>query len=142
MGKGLNRTKYEHLKLNKFRNKRKIYVKFSDLVCADGQKTVKQYAPRYFDVGCIKILDRHGMIESMHRCQFNSLPNGTILALTKFKTFADDKILVTQTLEFVLGGVENIVGKGENAGYQHFLLFPQCFLKLSLPEVLKVGIVW
>ena len=25
--------------------------------------------------------------------------------------------------------IENIVGKGENAGYQHFLLFPQCFLK-------------
>ena len=24
--------------------------------------------------------------------------------------------------------LENIVGKGENAGYQHFLLFPQCFL--------------
>ena len=23
--------------------------------------------------------------------------------------------------------VENIVGKGENAGYQHFLLFPQYF---------------
>ena len=23
---------------------------------------------------------------------------------------------------------ENIVGKGENANYQHFLLFPQCFL--------------
>ena len=23
---------------------------------------------------------------------------------------------------------ENMVGKGENAGYQHFLLFPQCFL--------------
>ena len=22
---------------------------------------------------------------------------------------------------------ENIVGKGENAGIQHFLLFPQCF---------------
>ena len=26
---------------------------------------------------------------------------------------------------------ENIVGKGENAGYQHFLLFPQCFQKPS-----------
>ena len=25
-------------------------------------------------------------------------------------------------------GFENIVGKGENAGDQHFLLFPQCFL--------------
>ena len=23
---------------------------------------------------------------------------------------------------------ENIVGNGENAGYQHFLVFPQCFL--------------
>ena len=23
---------------------------------------------------------------------------------------------------------ENIVGKGENAGHQHFLLFPQCFI--------------
>ena len=27
--------------------------------------------------------------------------------------------------------VENTVGIGENAGYQHFLLFPQCFPKLS-----------
>ena len=27
----------------------------------------------------------------------------------------------------VLGRVENIVGQGENAGYQHFLLFSQCF---------------
>ena len=27
--------------------------------------------------------------------------------------------------------VENIAGKGENAGYQHLLLFPQCFQKAS-----------
>ena len=26
---------------------------------------------------------------------------------------------------------ENIVGKGENAGNQHFLLFPQCFLPIQ-----------
>ena len=26
---------------------------------------------------------------------------------------------------------ENIVGKGENGGYQLFLLFPQCFLPFS-----------
>ena len=39
--------------------------------------------------------------------------------------------------------VENIVGKGENAGYQHFLLFPQCFQKVSFSsKVLKVWIVW
>ena len=35
---------------------------------------------------------------------------------------------------------ENIVGKGENAGYQHFLLFPQCFQKDSLGS-LKLRIV-
>ena len=27
--------------------------------------------------------------------------------------------------------LENIVGKGENAGSQHFLLFPQCFIPFS-----------
>ena len=30
---------------------------------------------------------------------------------------------------FVFDAVENIVGKGENAGYQHFLLFLQSFQK-------------
>ena len=43
---------------------------------------------------------------------------------------------------FVLDSVENIVGNGENAGYQHFLLFPQCFQKPSFSGLLKVGIVW
>ena len=51
-----------------------------------------------------------------------------ILHKSKMKDFADDKMNVTQKLNFVLGRVENIVGKGENAGNQHFLLFPQCFL--------------
>ena len=34
----------------------------------------------------------------------------------------------------VFDNVENIVGKGENAGYQHFLLFPQCFEKAFFPD--------
>ena len=72
----------------------------------------------------------------------NSLPNDKILDQSKFKVFADDKIILTKKLKFVFGRVENIVGKGENAGYQHFLLFPQCFQKLSFPGVLKIGIVW
>ena len=39
--------------------------------------------------------------------------------------------------------VENIVGgKGDNAGYQHCLLFPQCFQKASSPSAWRVGIVW
>ena len=40
----------------------------------------------------------------------------------------------------VFAGVENIVGKGENAGNQQFPLFPQCFQKPSLLGVLKVRI--
>ena len=60
---------------------------------------------------------------------------GTGFTLTKFetgqklKTFTDDKINMTEKFKFVLGGVENIVGKGENAGYQHILLFLQMFSK-------------
>ena len=36
---------------------------------------------------------------------------------------------------------ENIVGKGENAVYQHFLIFPPCFQKSSFVEPCKRGIV-
>ena len=35
---------------------------------------------------------------------------------------------------------ENIVGKGENAGCQHFLLFQQCFQKAPFPGSLKSGL--
>ena len=38
--------------------------------------------------------------------------------------------------------VENIVVKGENAGYQHFLLFPQCFEKASIQDMSKGVIAW
>ena len=42
----------------------------------------------------------------------------------------------------VLDKVENIVGKGENAGYQHFLHFPTMFSKGFFPKVIRFGIVW
>ena len=47
---------------------------------------------------------------------FNSLPNDKFLDWSKFKAFADDKINVTENWKFVVGQVENIVGKGEDAG--------------------------
>ena len=59
----------------------------------------------------------------------NSSIKDKILKLSKLKAFADDNLNVNQKLEFVLGKVENIVGKGENAGYQHFLFFPEWFSK-------------
>ena len=58
------------------------------------------------------------------------------------KAFADDSLNVVQIMEFAFDRVENIVGKGENAGHQHFLLFPQCFEKDFVLGWLKVGNVW
>ena len=70
------------------------------------------------------------------------LPNDTIFELSKFKAVADDKINVAKMMIYVFDRAENIVGKGENAGHQHFLLFPQCFQKAFSSGVLKVGIMW
>ena len=61
----------------------------------------------------------------------HSLPNNKILVQSKLKGLADNKINVISKSKIVSGKVENIEGKGENAGYQHFLLFPQCFQKAS-----------
>ena len=72
----------------------------------------------------------------------SSLPNNKVLDWSKFGVFADDKINVTEKLKFVEGRIENIVGKGENAGFQHFLLFQQCFQKAIFSGSLKVGILW
>ena len=96
----------------------------------------------------------------------NSLPNDKFLDVIKLKAFADDELNVAKTTIFLFDRAENTVGKEENAGYQHFLLFPQCFRaentvgkeenagyqhfllfpqcfpKLSSLGSLKVGIVW
>ena len=69
-------------------------------------------------------------------CLFNLLPN-KILDWSKLKALADKKIKVTEKMKFILERVENITRKEENAGYQHFLLFPQCFQKASLLGVIK-----
>ena len=53
------------------------------------------------------------------------------------KDDADDKINFTEKPKFVFGRVENIVTKGENADYQHFLHFPKCFQKPSFSRVIK-----
>ena len=79
--------------------------------------------------------------QNMPHPKFNSLQNGKFLDWFKLKALADDKLNFAEKLKFALERVENIVGKGENAGNQHFLLFPQCFQKASIEGPLKVGIV-
>ena len=61
---------------------------------------------------------------------FNPFKNGNVLVESKLKAFEDNKFNMARVMRFIVDRVENIVGKEENAGYQHFLLFPQCFQKL------------
>ena len=62
----------------------------------------------------------------------------------KFKALADNKSDVAKMMISIFDGVENNVGKGEYAGYQHFpkffkpfFLFPQCFLQLYILSTSK-----
>ena len=64
-----------------------------------------------------------------------------ILDWSKLKAFVDDKLNIADMTIYLCARFENTVGKEENAGYQHFLLFAQCFPKLSSSGLLKVGIV-
>ena len=58
------------------------------------------------------------------------------------KALADDKMNVTEKSKFLFRRLENIVRKGENAGYKHFLFFPKISQKPPSSVSLKVGIVW
>ena len=70
------------------------------------------------------------------------LPNSKILDWSKLKAFAGDKINVAEMMISLTDRVENIMEKGENGGYQRFLILPQCFQKPSFLGSFKVGIVW
>ena len=75
-------------------------------------------------------------------CRINPLSDDKILGLSKVKAFADDKRNVSQNIKAVFHRIENIVGKEENAGYQHFLIFPHnVFIKAFSSSASKVVIV-
>ena len=69
------------------------------------------------------------------------VPNSKILDLFMLNKFADKNSSDFQMKVFAIPWQENmvvkkddacyVVGKGENAGYQHFLLFPPHFQKAS-----------
>ena len=59
--------------------------------------------------------------------------------MTKLKAFADEKLNVAEMMTSLFDTIENNVVKGENAGYQHFLLFPRCFPKPSSDKNLNMG---
>ena len=90
-----------------------------------------------FTLGAANILSLGKELKSNFK--FNSLPSDKLLDGSKLKTLglADDTINITSKQKFFLGWVENISGKGENSGNQHFLLFSQCFQKASFFRIAK-----
>ena len=69
-----------------------------------------------------------------------SLTSDKSVAWHNLKAFAEDTLNVCQVIEFVFVMEENIVGKGENAGYQHFLLFQESFQSLHFHGCLYKGL--
>ena len=66
---------------------------------------------------------------SQVECICKPLPDDKILALSKFKAFADDNIIVAHMVKFLFERVENIVGKGKK-GLPAFSTFPHFFNRL------------
>ena len=72
--------------------------------------------------------------------RFNPLPLDKNVGMSNFKTFANGDIEAAKML-FVCNMVENIVGKGESTGQQHFLLFSQYFQSPSSLAWLNFGVM-
>ena len=73
---------------------------------------------------------------------FQPITRQQILDSSKLKEFADDNFKFDENGSKLSKQVENMVGKGEIAGYKQFLLFAQCFQKACFPGASKGVIVW
>ena len=65
-----------------------------------------------------------------------------MLDSSKLKEFVDANFEFDENGSKLSKWVKNIVGKGEIARYEQFLLFPQCFQKACFPWASKGVIVW
>ena len=68
----------------------------------------------------------------------DSLLNLKILDLNKLKAVAEDNSHEAEMMVSGYDRIENIVGKRENAVYQQFLVFQQCFQTVSSTMSFKV----
>ena len=75
-------------------------------------------------------------------CFINQIPDDKILDRSKLKLSAEDNFEFDVNCRKFSKLVENIVGKGDFACYEQFLLFPQCFQKPCFPGASKGVIVW
>ena len=64
-----------------------------------------------------------------HKGFYKLLQTNKILDMVQLKAVADDDTNEAQMTIYDFDTVKNNVGKAKKAGYQHFLLSPQCFHK-------------
>ena len=70
------------------------------------------------------------MMKHVNKTVYLTLSQMThILDSSKLNEFADDNFEFDENGRNFSKDLENIVGKGEIARYEQFLLFPQCFQK-------------
>ena len=69
-------------------------------------------------------------------------PKQQLLDSSRLKEYADDNFRFDKNDSKFSRPVENTAGRGEIAHYEQFLLFPQCFQKISTADILKPGVVW
>ena len=109
--------------------------------------TVKVYAcqyQRHFKIP-LNVTKRMGFVFEMEGSQNDAL----FLMLSKTTNFrlfqskrADDNFKVVENGRKLSYRVKNVVGKGEIACYEQFLLFPQCFQETGTADTYKPGLVW
>ena len=85
------------------------------------------------------------MLGMMHNGDALTVYQGTKFLTSPSKEFADDNFKFDEIRRKLSKQVENTVGKGEIARYEHneqFLLFPKCFQKACFPGASKGVIMW
>ena len=87
---------------------------------------LKTFIPHNMRKGFVCIFDRLTLYQTAKNVD-----------LYKLKAFEHENLIVVQMMEFLIDRVENIEGKGENAGYQYFLLFLHSFEMSFLFESLS-----
>ena len=81
-----------------------------------------------------KGLQTNLILAQILKCVYYPITRQQILDSFKLKEFADGSFKFDENGSKLSKWVENIVGKGEIARYEQFLLFPQCFQKANVSQ--------
>ena len=88
------------------------------------------------------MMDFIQQVNSFRRDDPYPITRRPILDSSKLKEFGDNNFKFYENGRKLSKRVENTVGTGEIAGYEQFLLFPQCFQKACFPGASKGVIMW